>query len=81
MARWDDLPDDVQEVISASVRRNLEACLAEKAIRLESLVKETRRACLHRAAYMVNSCVCFSSSPTRLAVLKKKISFEGEASQ
>jgi hypothetical protein len=41
MARWDDLPDDVQEVISASVRRNLEACLAEKAIRLESLVKET----------------------------------------
>ena len=23
-----------------------------------------RRACLHRAAYMVNSCVCFSSSPT-----------------
>jgi hypothetical protein len=52
MARWDDLPDDVQEVISASVRRNLEACLAEKTIRLESLVKETE--------------ICLAPSPPRL---------------
>jgi len=41
MARWDDLPDDVQKVVSACVRRNLEACLAEEAIRLLSFVKET----------------------------------------
>ena len=41
MARWDDLPDDVQEIVSACVRRNLEACLAEEAIRLLSFVKET----------------------------------------
>ena len=41
MARWDDLPDDVQKVVSACVRRNLETCLAEEAIRLLSFVKET----------------------------------------
>jgi hypothetical protein len=41
MPRWDDLPHDVQEVLSAFVRRNLEAELAEEAIRLPSLVKET----------------------------------------
>jgi hypothetical protein len=41
MTGWDDLPDDVQDVVSAFVRRNLEAELAEEAIRLQSLIKET----------------------------------------
>jgi hypothetical protein len=41
MARWDDLADDAQEVVSAFMRGNLEAELAEEAIRLQSLVKET----------------------------------------
>jgi hypothetical protein len=41
MTGWDDLPDDVQDVVSAFVRRNAEAELAEEAIRLRSLLEET----------------------------------------
>jgi len=40
MARWDDLPDDVQKLVSACVRRNLEACLAEEGIRLLRFVED-----------------------------------------
>ena len=42
MTRWDDLPDDVQTVISACVRRNLLAELSEEELRLLDREKDFR---------------------------------------
>jgi hypothetical protein len=40
MTQWDDLPDDVQAVVSACVRRNLNAELSEEELRLLDLEED-----------------------------------------